>query len=123
MLRFEAGAFGAPRTAAIEALRAEGIPCSAGYGFSLPQQPMFRAQAFGPYLPRASARPDYGAVRCPASDLICRSQGVWLEQAIFLGRRADMDDIARAFEKVHEQRVALAAWYKARRARGGKGAA
>ena len=53
MLRLDGEAFGAPRPAVIEALRAEGIPCSAGYGFSLPQQPMFREQAFGPYLHRS----------------------------------------------------------------------
>ena len=51
MLRLDGEAFGAPRAAVLKALQAEGIPCSAGYGFSLPQQPMFRNKAFGPYLP------------------------------------------------------------------------
>lgn len=37
---------------------------------------------------------------------------VWLEQGFFLGTRADMDDIARAFEKVHENRDALNRWVK-----------
>jgi dTDP-4-amino-4,6-dideoxygalactose transaminase len=110
MLRVDAAAFGARRSAVIEALRAEGIPCSPGYGFSLHRQPMFRNRAFGPYLPQASARLDYGQTRCPNSDLICREQGLWLEQSIFLGSRADMEDIARAFEKIHEHRAALAAW-------------
>jgi dTDP-4-amino-4,6-dideoxygalactose transaminase/ribosomal protein S18 acetylase RimI-like enzyme len=109
-MRVDASEFGAPRDALLEALRAEGVPCSAGYGVSLPQQPMFRDKAFGPYLPQASARLDYGAVRCPNSDLICREQGLWIEQSILLGPRADMDDIARAFEKVHEHRGALAGW-------------
>jgi len=122
MLRLDGDAFGAPRPAVIEALRAEGIPCSAGYGFSLPQQPMFRERAFGPYLDRAAARLDYVRVRCPNSDLICREQGIWLEQALFLGRRADMDDIAEAFEKVRGNRAALAAWDRARRPRRRKGA-
>jgi dTDP-4-amino-4,6-dideoxygalactose transaminase len=110
MLRVDAREFGVPRGALIEALRAEGIPCSAGYGYSLPQQPMFRDRAFGPYLREASARLDYGSVRCPNSDLICREQGLWLEQALLLGPRADMDDVARAFEKIHAQRGALADW-------------
>ncbi len=107
MLRLDAAKFGAPRAAVLRALRAEGIPCSAGYGFSLPQQPMFLNKAFGPYLPHAAARLDFAAVRCPNSDLICREQGVWLEQNLFLGRRADMDDIARAFEKIYAGREAL----------------
>jgi len=113
MLRIDGQVFGAPRAAAIRALQAEGIPCSAGYGFSLQHQPMFRNKAFGPFLPKASARLDYSKVRCPNSDLICREQCVWFEQSLFLGARADMDDIARAFEKGFENRDALNAWCKA----------
>jgi hypothetical protein len=62
-------------------------------------------------------------VECPNSDLICREQGVWLEQAMLLGRRADMDDIVRAFEKVHTHRAALTAWDRTRRPRRPKGPA
>ncbi|MSU57127.1 MAG: DegT/DnrJ/EryC1/StrS family aminotransferase [Pedosphaera sp.] len=110
MLRIDGAKFGAPRAAVIKALKAEGVPCSAGYGFSLHQQPLFRNQAFGPYLPKASARLNYRKVSCPNSDLICREQCVWLEQSFFLGNRADMDDIAHAFEKVYENREALNRW-------------
>jgi dTDP-4-amino-4,6-dideoxygalactose transaminase len=112
MMRLEAAAFGLPRAAVLRALQAEGIPCSAGYGFSLHHQPMFRNKAFGPFLPKAAARLDYRKVRCPNSDLICREQCVWLEQSMFLGPRADMDDIARAFEKIYENREALRAWLR-----------
>jgi dTDP-4-amino-4,6-dideoxygalactose transaminase len=112
ILRIDGNEFGAPRAAVIEALQAEGIPCSPGYGFSLPQQPMFRRRAFGPYLPRLSEKLDYERARCPNSDLICREQAVWLEQAMLLGRRADAEDIYRAFEKVHDQRLALAEWFR-----------
>lgn len=114
MLRLDHEQFGAPRAAVIRALQAEGIPCSAGYGFSLPQQPMFRNKAFGPYLPLVSARLNYRKVHCPNSDLICREQCVWLEQNLFLGNRGDMDDIARAFEKIYENHAALRAWSKQR---------
>ncbi len=110
MLRLDGQKFGASRAAVIKALQAEGVPCSAGYGFSLHHQPMFRNKAFGPYLPREagrSARLNYRQVNCPNSDLICREQCVWLEQNIFLGSRADMDDIASAFEKIHESRDML----------------
>lgn len=107
MLRIVAEEFGAPRAAVIEALRAEGIPCSPGYGFSLHQQPMFAKRAFGPYLPGIVEKLDYSRVHCPNSDLLCREQAVWLEQSMFLGPREDMDDIARAFEKVYAGRGAL----------------
>ena len=110
MLRVDGRKFGAPRVAVIKALQAEGIPCSGGYGYSLPRQPMFRNKTFGPYLPNASARLNYRKDSCPNSDLICREQCIWFEQSIFLGRRADIDDIARAMEKVYENREALKAW-------------
>ena len=97
MMRLDAEAFGSARASAIRALQAEGIPCSAGYGYPLHQQPFFRNKAFGPYLPNASV--DYSQVSCPNSDRIC-GEAIWLEQNIFLGPRKDMDDIARAFEKV-----------------------
>lgn len=111
MLRLEAEQFGAPRDAVLEALRAEGVPCSGGYGFSLHHQPMFRNKAFGPYLARARARLDYRNTHCPNSDQVCR-ECIWLEQRLLLGTRADMDDIARAFEKVHESRAALSEWWR-----------
>jgi dTDP-4-amino-4,6-dideoxygalactose transaminase len=110
MLRLDSKEFGAPRAAALQALQAEGIPCSSGYGFSLPRQPMFRYKAFGPFLPKEAARLNYARVRCPNSDLICREQCIWLEQSIFLGSRTDMDDIAQAFEKVYNQREELSRW-------------
>jgi dTDP-4-amino-4,6-dideoxygalactose transaminase len=112
MLRLDAREFGAPRAAVLRALQAEGIPCSPGYGFSLHHQPFFRRRAFGPYLPQTRARLDYRRTDCPNSERICREEGVWLGQNLFLGSRADMDDIFRAFEKVHEQRAALRALNK-----------
>ena len=118
MLRIDGQVFGAPRAAVIKALRAEGIPCSPGYGFSLPQQPMFRYKAFGPYLQGFSAKLNYRNVHCPNSDLLCREQCAWLGQNLFLGRRADMGDIADAFEKIYDNREALTRWSK----KPGKGA-
>lgn len=110
MLRLDGEAFGAPRAVVLQALKAEGIPCSAGYGFSLHRQPFFRNKAFGPFLPNVSASLDFSQARCPNSDLISRDQCIWLEQNLFLGPRSDMDDIARAFEKVFENREALNQW-------------
>jgi dTDP-4-amino-4,6-dideoxygalactose transaminase len=112
MLRIVAKEFGASRAAVLKALQAEGIPCAAGYGWSLHHQPMFRNKAFGPYLSNASKRLNYQKVNCPNSDLICREQCVWLEQSIFLGTRADMDDIANAFEKVYQNREVLHASFR-----------
>lgn len=107
MMRVDPQQFGAPRHAIIKALQAEGVPCSAGYGYSLTQQPLFKNKAFGPYLPKSRARLNFAKAHVPNSDLICREQCIWFEQSMFLGRAADMDDIARAFEKIHDNRQAL----------------
>ena len=104
MLCVEPEIFGAPRSAILPALQAEGIPCSGGYGFPLPQQPLFRNKAFGPYLAGISERLDYAEVRLPNSERICREAGIWLEQHLLLGPREDMDDIADAFAKIYEHR-------------------
>jgi dTDP-4-amino-4,6-dideoxygalactose transaminase len=114
MMRLDGNAFGAPRAAVIEALHAEGIPCSAGYGYSLYDQPLFRNKAFGPYLHHARDRLDYSQVHCPNSDLICREQAIWFGQSMFLGGRDDMDDIYRAFEKIHSNRQSLFEWFRHR---------
>jgi dTDP-4-amino-4,6-dideoxygalactose transaminase len=106
MLRLDAETFGAPRGAVLQALEAEGVPCSAGYGYPLPRQPLFRAKAFGPFLPAAAPALDYSRVPCPNSDRLC-AESIWLGQNLLLGTRSDMDDIARAFEKIHDHRESL----------------
>ena len=108
MVRLDAAEFGASRNAVVRALEAEGIPCSTGYGFPLPDQPLFRNKAFGPYLPDARQRLDYASVRCPVSDLVC-AQSIWLEHPLLLGTRDDMDDVVRAFGKIHRERGRLEA--------------
>ncbi len=110
MLRLDGEVFGAPRSAVVQALKAEGVPCSAGYAISLHRQPMFRNKAFGPYLNRVRSKLNYRKTDCPNSDLICERQGIWIEQRAFLGGRRDMEDIARSFEKVYENRDALLSW-------------
>jgi dTDP-4-amino-4,6-dideoxygalactose transaminase len=109
MLRIDHAAFGASRAAVHAALAAEGIPCSMGYGYSLPEQPLFRHKAFGPFLPHAAAGLDYRESVCPNSDLICREQALWLGQNLLLGGAEDVEDIAVAFEKVYAERGALEA--------------
>jgi dTDP-4-amino-4,6-dideoxygalactose transaminase len=99
--------FGAPRRLVLKALEAEGIPCSAGYGYPLPDQPLFRNKAFGPYLAEASTGLDFSKAQCPNADRLCREQCIWLGQNLLLGSREDMDDIALAFEKIYEHRGAL----------------
>jgi dTDP-4-amino-4,6-dideoxygalactose transaminase len=107
LFRIDAKALGAPRAAVLKALAAEGIPVSGGYAIPLYRQPLFLNNAFGPYLPNANQTLDFGKVSCPNCEKICGEQGAWLEQSLFLGTKSDMDDIARAFEKIYEHRNTL----------------
>jgi len=102
--RVEAETFGAPRNAVVRALVAEGVPASRGYLLPLYRQPVFADRAFGPYTGYASARPNlnYAATSCPNCETICNEQGAWLTQNLLLGTKKDMDDIVRAFKKVHD---------------------
>jgi dTDP-4-amino-4,6-dideoxygalactose transaminase len=108
MMRVVAEEFGVSRDVVLRALEAEGIPCSGGYGFSLPAQPVFVEKAFGPYLAAERKGLDFSAVRCVNSDRVCR-ESIWLEQNLFLGTRGDMEEIGEAFEKVYEGRGELKA--------------
>lgn len=110
LFRIDAAAFGANRANVLAALRAEGIPASAGYGLPLYRQPLFVQRAFGPYLVPAASRPDYADVRCPNCEILSGEQGAWLEQNLLLGTDSDTEDIARAFEKIHANRAALKTW-------------
>jgi dTDP-4-amino-4,6-dideoxygalactose transaminase len=115
LYRIDPEAFGLERGPLHEALRAEGVPASDGYVRPLYRQPLFLERNFGPFQGRGGPpSPDYRAVSCPACEAICASQGAWLEQRLLLGSREDMDDIVRAFEKVHEGRQAVGEWARAR---------
>jgi dTDP-4-amino-4,6-dideoxygalactose transaminase len=98
--------FGSSRDRVVSALQAEGIPCSAGYGYPLHRQPLFQNRAFGPYLSGMSNVPDYARVECPNAQRVC-DRSIWLGQNLLLGTRDDMDDIVAAFQKIHDHRAEL----------------
>jgi dTDP-4-amino-4,6-dideoxygalactose transaminase len=104
--RLVADEFGMSRDALIAALNAEGIPSLAGYIIPLYRQGLFANLAFGPYQGFRRAHPelDYGRTSCPNCEAICYEQGVWFEQRMLLGTRADIDDIVAALEKIHAHR-------------------
>jgi len=105
-LRYDANVFGVPRGVWLRALCAEGVPASAGYTMPLYRQPMFLNKAFGPYA-AAGADVDFARVRCPVAERICETEGCWLTQNLLLGDDRDVDDIARAFRKLHDHRDEL----------------
>jgi dTDP-4-amino-4,6-dideoxygalactose transaminase len=106
MMRYDPAGFeGLPRSKFLEALHAEGIPASAGYG-PLYREPFLKntleSRPFrAVYSPQRIAE-YFERIHCPANDRVC-DQGVWLYQALLLGPRSDMDQIADAVRKVQKQ--------------------
>ena len=98
-----AGFDGLPRRKFIQALAAEGVPCSAGYDRPLYQQPVFTGRAFGPFTQPGAGYPDYSQVSCPASEQLCQ-EAVWLPHQALLGKASDIRDIAAAAAKIYENR-------------------
>jgi dTDP-4-amino-4,6-dideoxygalactose transaminase len=96
---------GLPRGKFLEALRAEGVPCSGGYS-QLNKMPFlenaFNSRFFRKIYP--ADRLDYNAYlernSCPRNEKLCTEQAVWIPQNVMLGTRKDMDNIASAIEKV-----------------------
>ena len=102
ILRYRPQAFGGvPRDRFIEALQAEGVPCSSGY------RPLYKESAFAARFADSpfessyfKGKPDYSRVCCPETERICAEESVWLTQTMLLGPESDMDDIAAAVRKV-----------------------
>lgn len=109
-VRLDSSVYTCGRDLLIKAIRAEGIPLTAGYTLPVHQQPLFQNMAFGPFTGYQNARPDldYRKVQCPVCQRICTREGSWLPQSVLLGSRKDMDDVVAAFEKVYEARSHLA---------------
>jgi len=103
---------GVSRDRFMEALSAEGIPCSAGYGQPLYKNPVFQEKSFrGRGCPATCGHypgaVDYRDVCCPTAETLC-NEVIWLFHSLLLGSDQDIDDIYAAFEKVtagHEHLV------------------
>lgn len=92
-----------PKNRFIEALSAEGIPCSSGY-VPLYKEKLFTLDPEEYYLPYRylGRKPEYDKVHCPVTEKACAEEGIWLYQNMLLGSKEDMDDICKAVEKVKE---------------------
>ncbi len=104
---------GLTRERFIEALRAEGIPCSSGYA---PLNKM-------PYLAHAFQTKNFKRMysaeeldidtynrrnECPENDALCDSEAVWFTQNMLLGSRSDMEEIAFAIERIQRNAAQIA---------------
>ncbi len=103
IFRYDASAFGGlARAKFIEALRAEGIPCSSGYA-PLHKERFMQNLINDPLLSRDyGEKVNFGRLTLPATEKACLEEAVWLYQYMLLGSKDDMDDIVGAIVKVKE---------------------
>lgn len=100
LFRYDPHAFdGLTRERFLQALNAEGIPCTPGYDRPLYKQPVFLNQAFGPFSCGSFQYPDYAHTFLPVTEQACR-EACWLAHPLLLGQQADMFDIVEALEKI-----------------------
>jgi len=102
---------GLDRERFMEALRAEGIPCSAGYERPLYRNPVFLEQTFRPRgcplsCPHYAGDVDYAAASCPVTERLCGEMFL-LFHSLLLGADEDLGDIVRAIEKIVERHTDL----------------
>lgn len=103
---YDEHAVGVSRDRFVEALSAEGIPCSGGYPHPLYRNPLFAEKRFG----RAAEMveyPDYADMYLPHSEQLCRNQ-VWIGNNVLLAELEEMKDVVAAFEKTVENAAELA---------------
>jgi len=105
--RYKKEAFkGLSRDRFLKALRAEGVPNLSGYAPFLNKQPYlahaFQTKNFQKMYPKEMLDYDAYAERnqCPENDVLC-GEAVWFMHYLLLGDQSDMDDIAAAIEKIH----------------------
>lgn len=116
-LGYQAAQFaGAKRETVINALRAEGIPVQPVYPYPLYRNPLFAEDNLPPCrCGNWRAAQNYSSLSLPESERFC-AEGLWLEHNLFLGTRADVDEIVAACRKVHENRSSLIAFEHAKSA-------
>ncbi|MBK5196639.1 MAG: DegT/DnrJ/EryC1/StrS family aminotransferase, partial [Proteiniphilum sp.] len=107
MFRYDKKAFaGMDRAKFIQALSAEGIPCSTGYG-TLTKDAYVKNLAQNKHYLQV-----YGEKRmkqwleqlsCPVNDRLCEEEALWFYQTMLLGSKSDMEKIAEAIRKISRE--------------------
>lgn len=73
------------------ALNAEGIPCSAGYGYPIYKNPLFN---------NMEGYENYSDL-CPIAERVCQ-ESIWLSKDLLCGDEKDMKEISDAFHKIYD---------------------
>ena len=111
MFRYQPEKFaGMPRAKFLQALGAEGIHGSGGYGPLNKADFIQNALHTKPYVRvygKAAVDKWMDRNQCPENDKLCE-EAVWFSQTTFLGTRSDMDQIAEAIRKIQAHAAAIA---------------
>ena len=110
LMRYEPDEFaGMSKARLLEALKAEGVPVSAGYR-PLNKDPFLEntlaSRAFRRIYSEKEIRNWRERNECPRNDELC-ARAMWLGQTTLLGDGSDMERIAEAFEKIRRHADAL----------------
>jgi dTDP-4-amino-4,6-dideoxygalactose transaminase len=105
MFRFDTNEFAEmPKSRFLQALAAEGIPCSGGYGQMNKEKYVTDLATNKHYLKiygEKTMREWLERNNCPQNDSLCE-QAVWFTQTMLLGTKKDMDQIAEAIIKIQK---------------------
>ncbi len=102
MMRYDPQATGLSRAKFVQAVRAEGIPISTGYGPLNKERFLentLNSRAFRAIYTQQEINRWRERNHCPANDKACQ-EGLWLSQSVLLGDKRDMEEIAEAMKKV-----------------------
>ncbi len=112
MFRFDKEKFsGMDRSKFLEALHAEGVPCSPGYG------PLTRDAYVTNLAKNRHYLKIYGEktmknwlerIACPENDKLCTAEAVWFFQTMLLGTKTNMEQIAQAIHKISKNAAEIA---------------
>jgi hypothetical protein len=101
-----------PRAKFLEALRAEGVPCSNGYS-ELNKMPFLKNAFESKYFKKFYSAADLDYERymeendCPRNEKLCNEQAVWFSQSLLLAPKENMRNIATAIRKIHMNAEAI----------------
>ena len=106
MFRYDSNHFaGLSREKFMSALRAEGIPCSGGYGAMNRDRYVTELANNRHYLKIYGAKTMNDWLErnhCPQNDILSQQQGVWFTQNLLLGTKTQMEQVAQGVRKIQK---------------------